>query len=93
MKDIPIIAKVFDLGGRLVLSDDITEEKIDLSEFEKRNIYFRITTKKQNNEKQNHTQQTLIMLKYKISTFFLLVSQIIIAQNVKKCNTMDLVYQ
>ena len=33
------------------------------------------------------------MLKYKISIFFLLVSQIIVAQNVKKCNTMDLVYQ
>ena len=34
MKDIPIIVKVFDLSGRLVLSDDIIEEKIDLSEFE-----------------------------------------------------------
>ena len=33
------------------------------------------------------------MLKYRISIFFLLVSQIIVAQNVKKCNTMDLVYQ
>jgi len=33
------------------------------------------------------------MLKHKISIFFLLVSQIIVAQNVKKCNTMDLVYQ
>ena len=34
MKDIPIIAKVFDLRGRLVLSEEIINEKIDVSEFE-----------------------------------------------------------
>jgi len=34
MKDIPIIAQVFDLGGRLVLSEETKEEEIDLSNFE-----------------------------------------------------------
>ncbi len=34
MKDIPIIAQVFDLGGRLVFSEETTEEEIDLSNFE-----------------------------------------------------------
>jgi hypothetical protein len=33
-KDMPIIAKVFDLGGRLVISEEIINERIDLSKFE-----------------------------------------------------------
>ncbi len=34
MKDIPIIAQVFDLGGRLVFSKKITKDEINLSNFE-----------------------------------------------------------
>ena len=34
MKDIPIIAQVFDLGGRLVFSKKITKGEINLSNFE-----------------------------------------------------------